>query len=88
MRLNHRRISVIQAFQHHLSSALSRAARSIDANRRRFLTFGGSAIGAAIVVPVRATAARVVAQPHVATCQMLGYRETRHVRHYYSTARL
>jgi hypothetical protein len=79
---------MIEAFRHHLSRALSRAARSLDANRRRFLTFGASAASAAIAVPVLATPARIVVRPPVATRQMLGYRETEHVRHYYATARL
>ena len=79
---------MIEAFPHRLSAALSRAARSLDANRRRFLTFGAGTVSAAIAVPVLATPARVVARPPVATRQMPGYRETGHMRHYYATARL
>ena len=79
---------MIEAFHHHLSAALSRAARSLDANRRHFVTFGAGAVGAAIAMPVLAAPARVVVRPPVAARQMMGYRETEHVRHYYATARL
>jgi hypothetical protein len=82
------RISMIKAFRHHLFAALSRATRSLDANRRRFLKLGAGAIGAASAVPVLATPALVVARPTAGTREMLGYRESEHVRHYYATARL
>lgn len=79
---------MIKAFHHHLSSALSRAARSLDANRRGLPTFGAGALGAAVMVPVLATPSPVLARSPVATREMLGYRETDHTRHYYATARL
>ena len=80
---------MIEAFRQHLSAAWSCAARSLDATRRRFLTFGAGAIGcAAIAAPVRATPARVVARAPVATRQTLGYRETEQTRRHCATTRL
>jgi hypothetical protein len=79
---------MIEAFHQYLSTALSRVARSLDANRRRFLTFGAGAVGAAIAVPALARPARVVARPPVAAHRPIGYRETEHTRHYYATTRL
>jgi len=87
-RQNSGRISMIKTLHHDLSVALSRAARSLDTQRRRFLTFGAGAVSAAIAVPVLATPALVVVRSPVATRQMLGYRETEHVRRYYATTRL
>lgn len=79
---------MITTLHHNVSVALSRATRSLDTHRRRFLAFGAGAVSAAITVPVLATPALVVARPPVATRQTLGYRETEHVRHYYRTTRL
>jgi hypothetical protein len=41
-----------------------------------------------MAVPVLATPALVVARPTLGTREMLGYRETEHIRRYYTTARL
>ncbi len=79
---------MIEAFRQYSSTAWSHVARSLDANRRRFMTFGAGAVGALIAVPVLATPARVVARAPAATRQTLGYRETDHVRHYYRSTRL
>jgi hypothetical protein len=79
---------MIKAFRQHLSAARSCAARSFDANRRRYLAFDAGAVGAVIAVPVLATPARVVARAPVAPRQLRGYRETEHMRRYYATTRL
>ena len=79
---------MIEAFSRHLSAAWTRATRSLHANRRRFLTFGAGAVGAAIAVPVLATPVRVVARAPVSPRQLPGYRETEHMRRYYATTRL
>lgn len=79
---------MIHAFRQYLSVAWSCAARSLDASRRRFLTFSAGAAGAVIAVPVLASPARVVARAPVATRQTLRYRETDHIRHYYQSTRL
>ncbi|HEX6792536.1 MAG TPA: formate dehydrogenase [Casimicrobiaceae bacterium] len=79
---------MIETFRQYLSTAWSHAARALDANRRRFMTFSAGAVGAVVAVPVFATPARVVARAPAATRQTLGYRETDHIRHYYRSARL
>lgn len=79
---------MINALHHHLSTALFRAARSLDANRRGFLTLAAGGISAAMAAPVLATPALVVVRPAVGTRETLGYRETEHVRRYYATTRL
>jgi hypothetical protein len=79
---------MIRAFRQYLSAAWSCAARSFDANRRRYLTFDAGAVGAVIAVPVLATPARVVARAPVVSKQPPGYRETEHMRRYYATTRL
>ena len=79
---------MIDAFQHHLSAAWSRAARSLDAHRRRFLMFGAGAASAAIAVPILARPAAIVSTTPAVQRRLPGYRETEHVRHYYATTRL
>ncbi len=79
---------MIEAFHHYLSTAWSCAARSLDANRRRFLTFSADAVGAVVAAPVVATLARVVARVPAETRQTLRYRETEHIRHHYRSTRL
>jgi hypothetical protein len=79
---------MIEAFRQYLSAVWSCAVRSLDANRRLFLTFSAGAVGAVIAVPVLATPARVGARAPVATRQTLGYRETEHIRHHYRSTRL
>ena len=70
------------------AGAQSSAARTPDANRRRFLMFGAGAAGAAAAAPViAATPAAVIAEP-VAQPDSQGYRETPHVRDYYATTRI
>ena len=59
-----------------------------DTNRRRLLMFGaGAASAAAAATIVAATPAAVIAEP-VANPEAQGYRETQHVRHYYTTTRM
>jgi hypothetical protein len=78
---------MIDALHHHLSAAWKRAARSLDTHRRHFLTFGAAA-GAALALPVVVKAAPSVCRPAAARARGLGYQETAHVRHYYTTTRL
>ena len=79
---------MIEAFRQHLSAAWSRAARSLDARRRRLLTFGTGAVGTAIAQPFRTPPALVVARTPVATRQTLGYRTTERIRRPCGTPRL
>jgi hypothetical protein len=79
---------MIDVLHHHLTAAWSRAARSLDANRRRFLMIGASAASALGAVPVLARPAVIVARPLTSRRQSQGYRETGHVRRYYATTRL
>ena len=79
---------MIKTLHHHLSAALSRAARSLDANRRRFLALGASGVSTFIAMPVLATPVLAVRRPSVEARAIRGYRESDHVRRYYATARL
>ena len=69
-RQNPERMSMIETLHHPLSIALSRAARWLDAGRRRFLAFGPDAVGAAIALPVVATPALVAVRVPVTTRPM------------------
>jgi len=63
-----------------------RAARSPDANRRRFLMLGAGAAGAAAAAPVLAAPGVVeIVEP---TPQSQGYQETEHVRKFYASTRI
>ena len=79
---------MIEAFRQYLSTAWSCVARSLDANRRRFLTFSSGAVGALVAAPILATPPRVVARAPATARRALGYRETEHIRHYYRSTRL
>lgn len=78
---------MIEAFGRRLSTAWSCAARLLGANRRRHFTFATRGVGAAIVVPILAAPARVVARAPAETLQTFGYRETERMRCYYATTR-
>ena len=68
--------------------AATKAARSPDAKRRRFLlAFGAGAAGAASASALAAAPAAIV-EPAGATPASEGYRETEHVRNYYATTRI
>lgn len=79
---------MIEVFRQHLLVAWSRAARSLDANRRRFSTFTARAVGAAITVPFLATPARAVVRARVAARHTLGYQKAEHIRRGRGSARL
>ena len=79
---------MIHAFHQQLSAAWSRAARSLDTHRRRFLAFGAAAASAAFALPAVGKPAPIVFREPAAPPRRLGYRETEHVRHYYTTTRL
>jgi hypothetical protein len=85
---NHGRISMIEAFQHHLSTALSRAPRSLDANRHRFVASDAGGASAMMAVPVLATPVLVVARRGVEARAMRSCQEREHVRRYCTTTRL
>ena len=70
------------------SGAQPVVARAADTNRRRFLTFGVGAAGAAAASPLFAAPAAVVAAPAEQTADSQGYRETQHVRDYYASTRI
>jgi hypothetical protein len=65
-----------------------KAARSLDATRRRFLlAFGAGAAGAASASALAAAPAAIV-EPAESKPGAQGYQETEHVRRYYATTRL
>ena len=70
------------------TGAQSRAARTPDTNRRRFLMFGAGAASAAAAAPVIAAAPVAANVEQAAQPESRGYRETQHVRDYYATTRI
>jgi hypothetical protein len=69
------------------SGAQSRAARSHDSNRRRFLMLSAGAAGATAAAPLLAAPAAMVETAKAAP-KSQGYQETDHVRNYYATTRI
>jgi hypothetical protein len=69
------------------SSTTLHASPAPDRTRRRLLMFGAGAAGAAVATPVLASPAAIVVPVDI-EANSLGYRETGHVRAYYTTTRI